>query len=151
MFNNKKIQELQEKLDDFREKNEKAREQINYLLDIVEHKLDELEEISNLKERIEALEKTLEDLDTDGYEAYKTEQKMMKDSSEPWADFQTTMQEDGRVKVKMDWNKAFINELKSQGFKGSEEDMMSTYFASLVREAGNELTEEEARELIDNG
>lgn len=128
LFNKKKVARLEADL-------EKARLDLNTRIDV---------ESYDLKERISALEEEME-----GYQNYKTEKEILKESDEPWADFEVFMEDDGRVGVKMDWNSHFIKELKRQGINApSEEDMVSIYFASLVRETGKELSEEEAKKYM---
>lgn len=134
MFGKEKIKELNKEVEWLKNK-------VHELNDHIQSLKDEMQdEISSIHS------------DMEGYKSFKTEQELLKNSDEPWCDFQTNIQPDGRVKIKMDWNKAFIQWLKENGFKASnEEDMVSAYFSSLVREAGDELTEEEAEELLGNG
>lgn len=102
-------------------------------------------EIEFLKERLEAAEENMDD-----YKRYREEKEMLKNSGEPWVDFETrVIDNDGRVEVKMDWNAEFIDYLKKEGFTASsDEELISIYFSSLVREAGDELSEEQAEKYM---
>lgn len=56
-------------------------------------------------------------------------------SKKPWFDFTTDgkVDGDGRVKIKMDWNRAFINELIKMGIEGhSEEEIVHNYMSILT-------------------
>jgi len=80
----------------------------------------------------------------EGYRKYEENKRIMKDSDEPWADFMTELTSDGRVKVKFDWNKAMIQELRRMGFNAqSEEDLISAYFSKLVGEHGEVMSHED--------
>ena len=145
MFENrKKIEALEKSLDTLKSSVQSFNEFTENLGDEVQYIEEKVCEIENRLSEI--------DKDMESYKSFKTEKALLKESDEPWADFETTFTDDGRVKVKMDWNKPFINLLKEQGFKANnEEELVSLYFASLVREAGQELTEEEAQEMMGNG
>jgi len=136
IFNTKKIQSLKHELN---EQKEYYDEQIFKMLKIFK------KQRKRYDKRISSIEEEME-----GYKNYKTEKEILKESDEPWADFEVFMEDDGRVGVKMDWNKHFIQELKRQGINASsEEDMVSIYFASLVRETGTEMSEEEAKKYTE--
>jgi hypothetical protein len=51
-------------------------------------------------------------------------------SSEPWASFEVTgFEDDGRIKVNTNWNKAFIEKIYALGFKAeTEEDSVQLFF-----------------------
>jgi len=132
MFGNtKKIQELEQKVQSLEVE--------------LESKNQELD--SNVSE----VTRRLDDIDTlmEGYKKHEEEKKLLKDSDEPWADFTVEMTEqEGRVKVKFDWNKAMIRKLKEQGFRAStEEDMISMLFAGLIGEHGEMMSKEELDEI----
>jgi len=136
IFNKKKIKKLKSDLEEVKQRLE------NYTKIISD---DANESFKEINDRISSIEEEM-----DGYKNYKTEKEILKESDEPWADFEVFVEDDGRVGVKMDWNKHFINELKKQGINASsEEDMVSIYFASLVRETGTELTEKEAKKYME--
>lgn len=51
-------------------------------------------------------------------------------SSEPWASFEVHgFEDDGRIKVKTNWNEAFIQKIHALGFKAeTEEDSVQLFF-----------------------
>lgn len=56
----------------------------------------------------------------------------------PWFEFNTDgiVDEDGRVKVEMDWNKAFVVGLRNLGFSGhNEEEVVEKYLTILLSRA----------------
>lgn len=136
IFNKKKAKKLEQELEDLKQRLE---DYTNIITD------DTNKSFEKIHEKISSIEEEME-----GYKNYKTEKDMLKEGDEPWADFEVFMEDDGRVGVKMDWNKHFIEELKKQGINASsEEDMVSIYFASLVRETGTEMSEEEAKKYME--
>ena len=57
-------------------------------------------------------------------------------SKEPWASFEVTgFDEHGQIKVEFDWNKAFIDKVRTLGFQAeTEEDTVQLFFyASSMR------------------
>lgn len=136
IFNKKKVKKLEQELEDLKQR-------LEYYTNIITD--DTNKSFEKIHEKISSIEEEME-----GYKNYKTEKDMLKEGDEPWADFEVFMEDDGRVGVKMDWNKHFIEELKKQGINASsEEDMVSIYFASLVRETGTEMSEEEAKKYME--
>lgn len=64
-------------------------------------------------------------------------------SKEPWASFEVTgFEDDGRIAVQTNWNKAFIDKIHSLGFKAeTEEDSVQLFFYTAQArptEFGNE-------------
>lgn len=57
-------------------------------------------------------------------------------SRKPWMEFTTDgVIKDGMVKLEFDWNTAFINELRKNGFTGmSEEEIVESYMSSFTKE-----------------
>lgn len=109
-----------------------------------------LEAIQERIKYLEEVEKKFEELDNllKNFKEYEENRKLMKNSDEPWADFMTEVTTDGRVKVKFDWNKAMIQELRRMGFNAqSEEDIISAYFSRLISEHGEAMTQEELEEI----
>jgi hypothetical protein len=98
--------------------------------------------VEEIKADVSEMQENMEE-----YKRYREEKELLKHSGEPWVDFETrVVDKDGRVEVKMDWNEEFIDYLKKEGFKASsDEELVSIYFSSLVREAGEEWTEEQAK------
>ena len=86
-----------------------------------------------------------QELIVDYNEAYKTsvlekekiEQEVAKKSSIPnLSVIHSGIDEDGRIKLELDWNDAFIKELNNNGFVGdSEEETVEKYLASIARES----------------
>lgn len=140
LFNKKKIQKLEQAVESLTEELETMHNNVSNMDGNYQ------EYFSDFKERLDDVEENMDD-----YKRYREEKEMLKNGDEPWVDFESkVVDDDGRVEVKMDWNSAFIDYLKKTGFKGSAEEMVSTYFASLVREAGDELTEEQAEKYMNN-
>ena len=51
---------------------------------------------------------------------------------------------DGRIKMKLDWNEAFINLLRERGVKGdTDEKMIENYLAMMTRKVDAELFDED--------
>jgi septal ring factor EnvC (AmiA/AmiB activator) len=131
----------------FKTKKTKRIEKLEKSLKSALSKISSLEEeFTSIKERLDGAEENMDD-----YKRYREEKEMLKNSGEPWVDFETrVVDNDGRVEVKMDWNSEFIDYLKKEGFSASsDEELVSIYFSSLVREAGDELSEEQAKKYMD--
>lgn len=62
------------------------------------------------------------------------ETKLRNRSSIPWAKFETAGVEDGMVKYEMQWNPAFLENLKKAGFSGhNEQEIVENFFlGSLI-------------------
>lgn len=134
MFGNKKkIEALRRRVDEL--------EESNSAMVVMFREFQKFNEQTD--ERIEAIDAVMED-----FKKYEENKRIMKDSDEPWADFMTELEPDGRVKVKFDWNKAMIQELRRMGFNsGSEEDIISAYFSRLIGEHGEAMSHEELEEI----
>lgn len=116
-------------------------------------KIKELEEaVETLQEDLKNATERLYEIDSsmEGYRKYEETRKFMKGSDEPWADFFVEMtDEDGRVEIKFDWNKAMIQELRRQGFSGQTEyDIVSALFARLVSEHSETFTQDQMDEIL---
>lgn len=118
----------------------------DYLKQIVNKKISAMtEEINSLTERLEKYDKMFED-----YESLSLEKALAKKSNEPWAGLSVSEvdNENGRVGIELDWNEQFINYLRKNGINGhTDEDTMGIWFASLIKEMGSEISEEEAEAL----
>lgn len=68
----------------------------------------------------------------------------MKNSPEPWVDVRgLTDVNDGRFKIEMDWNDAFIEECKLQGISGtSEEQIIQKYLSLLAKNIDDQITDD---------
>ena len=64
----------------------------------------------------------------------------LKDSDEPWCDWTMHGTDiDGKVKVVLDWNEAFIHYLRDEcGFKGDEDAIIVRYLAALTKSQLND-------------
>ena len=63
---------------------------------------------------------------------------------DPWACFEVVSIEDGRVKVKFNWNDMFLTEIKKMGFEGeTPEDIVQLFFytSKMLPEELDELNE----------
>lgn len=53
------------------------------------------------------------------------------------------IEDDGRIRVELDWNQAFIKHLAKHGITGeTDEDAVSTYLQQVVQDAGRDLEPE---------
>lgn len=101
-----------------------------------------MELINNLAEQVSViptLTQQLTDLNASMVELAKREQKsnipdMMKYSKEPWMQFVSgKIDPDKGVELSIDWNTAFIEQLKQNGYTGiSELQIVSKYIASVA-------------------
>lgn len=101
------------------------------------------EAMNELKEKSDRIDEILED-----YENFSIEKALAKKSDEPWAGLSISEVDSttGRVGIKLDWNDKFQEHLKRSGIPGdTDDDRMSIWFASLVKELGEEIDEETAR------
>lgn len=59
----------------------------------------------------------------------------IKESDEPWSDCVVCgTDENGRIKVELDWNNAFVRYLRECGFTGEDDQVVLKYWATLARE-----------------
>ena len=74
----------------------------------------------------------------------------MKDSPDPWVDVRgITDADDGRFKIEMDWNDAFIDECKRQGLSGtSDEQIIQKYLSLLTRNLDEQLVDESGSNTV---
>lgn len=99
--------------------------------------------INRLVERMQDYDEMFED-----YESLSIEKTLAKKSSSPWAGFSVTdVDKNGRIALKLDWNDQFIEHLRRNGINApNEEEIVGVWFASLMKEMGEEITEEQAEE-----
>lgn len=112
---------------------------------------EKLTRSEKLTEELKEIEKRIDGIDAlmGEFKEYQENKRIMKNSDEPWADFMTEVTNDGRVKVKFDWNKAMITELRRLGFNAqSEEDLISAYFSQLIGEHGETMSKEEYEGIL---
>ena len=102
-------------------------------------------ELRDLSETVDQLRKDLEDIH-ETLDSSSIEKELANKANEPWAGFSVSeITKDGRVAISLDWNEKFIEHLKINGIDaGSEEDTVGVWFASLMKEMGEEISEEEA-------
>ena len=107
-----KLKELEESREMYKEQADEFKAHIN----------QKLEQLDLLKEPIQEMVK-------------REEQRT---SSKPWVEFLGDEENDHGVGTKLDWNDAFIDELKAAGYNGeSEYDMVMSWFARIASEAYN--------------
>lgn len=130
MFNKKLRQQIKET----EEQNNLLHKKVDYLA----------EKLADYENKLEKLNKLIGD-----YEDFSIEKAIAKKSNEPWAGLSVSeVNKDGQVGLKLDWNDEFINYLKRNGINGqSEDDMMAIWFASLVKEWGEEIDKETAEKI----
>lgn len=98
--------------------------------------------LNAMQERLKKYDEMFED-----YESLSVEKALAKNSDEPWAGFSVTETDKERIGLKLDWNDAFVDYLKRNGINAaSDEDIVSIWFASLMKDMGEEIDEEQAEE-----
>lgn len=104
--------------------------------------------MNELKEKTDKIDEVLED-----YENFSIEKALAKKSDEPWAGLSISEidKETGRVGLKVDWNDRFQEHLKRSGIPGNTDDeRMSIWLTSLIKEWGDEIDEETAKKYRDD-
>lgn len=102
------------------------------------------EKVDDLNERL----KELEGLFGEDFEALDVEKSRATEKDEPWVGFSLVDTKGDDVGIKLDWNPQFIDYLNKNGIRSSnEEDAVGIWFAGLVRDMGEEISEEEARRM----
>lgn len=104
--------------------------------------------MNDLKEKQDKLDEVLED-----YENFSIEKALAKKSREPWAGLSVSEVDPatGRVGIKVDWNETFQEHLKRSGIPGNNDDeRMSIWLTSLIKEWGEEIDEETAKRYRDD-
>ena len=71
----------------------------------------------------------------------------MKSSPEPWMELVAiSANEKGQIKIELDWNDAFVKQLRENGFVGpDDETVMQRYVAVLARDVADDMT------IVDQG
>ena len=71
----------------------------------------------------------------------------MKDSPEPWMELVAiSANEKGQIKIELEWNDAFVKQLRENGFVGpDDETVMQRYVAVLARDVADDMT------IVDQG
>ena len=66
----------------------------------------------------------------------------MKDSPEPWMELVAiSANEKGQIKIELEWNDAFVKQLRESGFTGpDDETVMQRYVAVLARDVADDMT-----------
>jgi len=71
-------------------------------------------------------------------------EKMSQGSPEPWACFETTgVDDNGRIEFAMSWNKAFVQNLKKQGYTATTDEELVQLFFISTRMLPEEMLEDE--------
>ena len=72
----------------------------------------------------------------------------MKDSPEPWMEIVAiSAEEKGQIKIQLEWNTPFVEQLRANGFTGpDEETVMQRYVAILARDVAEDMTVEDEGE-----
>ena len=64
----------------------------------------------------------------------------MKSSPNPWWELVGASEGNGRIKIELDWNDAFVDELRKNGFKGeSDDEVVQHYIAILARDVADDM------------
>ena len=77
-----------------------------------------------------------------------TYSETMKNSPEPWIDIRGYSQEvDGRLKIELDWNDAFIEQCKKEGLSGtSDEQIIQKYLSLLTHNIDQQIQDQSGSE-----
>lgn len=92
--------------------------------------LQKLEEMSDRLKQVE--EKAVEVLP----------EPIVVENTEPYVNLKgTDIDKDGRVKIELDWNDAFIAELRSSGYQGTEDEVVvQKWLVHLANDINSNLT-----------
>ena len=72
----------------------------------------------------------------------------MKASPDPWVEIEGWAESPNGVKVELEWNDAFVNELKKQGISGADEDqIVQKWIALLMHDMSSKMADEKATEF----
>ena len=84
------------------------------------------DDISSLREQLSSLQKTVDELN---------HLRDRKDSDEPWFEFVGgEVHPEHGLELRLDWNDAFIEQLKRQGYKGtSDDEIIAQYVANVQK------------------
>ena len=64
----------------------------------------------------------------------------MKKSPKPWVELVGMSQVGGNIKIELDWNDAFVTELRKNGFTGpDDETVVQRYIAVLARDVAEDM------------
>ena len=68
--------------------------------------------------------------------------RRMKESPEPWMELVAiSADERGQIKIELDWNGAFVQQLRENGFNGpDDETIMQRYVAVLAKDVAEDMT-----------
>lgn len=98
-----------------------------------------LTELSNAAKLKEEQEKHRKEEERKVYEEYVAR---MERSPEPWVDIKGWSETDTGIQVELNWNKAFIDQLKRVGIFGyDEEQMVQKWLALLMKEVDQQHAE----------
>lgn len=87
-------------------------------------------QVLELIDRFDALEQTNQKL-TEQVTHYKN-LETKHNSDEPWIEIiGEDTDEQGNIQIRMDWNEAFIESLRNQGFAGNSNDMVARWLNQL--------------------
>lgn len=59
----------------------------------------------------------------------------IKQDEEPWVDVKGVLnQDDGQIQLQLDWNDAFVEQLRKQGFTGSSEEQIVQKYVAVMHQ-----------------
>ena len=103
--------------------------------------------LQRAKETLETFTVVSDKSDKEIVQMYYDREKIQ-NSTDPYLKIVHHEIKDGRIRLELDWNTAFIDQLRSLGFPaGDEEDMVRDYLQSLTMEQFEQRIEELKREL----
>lgn len=103
-----------------------------------EYRLEYKDDTSKIYDKIKPIESSIKELDVlkAPLKAF-VEREKMKQGTEPWVEVLGHQETDQGIQMKLDWNDAFIEELRSAGYHGtSEYDLVMAWLASVSAEVG---------------
>ena len=69
--------------------------------------------------------------------------KKMKNSSEPWVDWVSSVSDENGVGMELDWNDAYVDFLRANGVTGADDDAVVHKYVTLLLRQGADAIDEE--------
>lgn len=100
---------------------------------------DVIAELRSEEERKKAIEEKKREEELKQREDYVERRKA---SSTPWVEIMGVSEKDGRVKIELEWNDAFVKKLREAGYQGNEDRIMQQYIAETAYSVANDLSDQ---------
>lgn len=112
------------------------------LLEIEEEQLRKKQEEERIRAEAEKEAQRKKEIEE---EAKKQREEELKQSDEPWVDVKGIVQDPTKgIKVELDWNDAFIDYLKQNGFSGADDEQIVQKYIALIYKQMVETMDEES-------